>query len=89
MSVYRSLSAMLLLAGCAVAVPATADEISELRSELQALKAEYARRVQSLEERIDQLETQLSAAEALGPDAPVAEAAPALPTPAPGASGAG
>lgn len=77
MNVSHSLGAVLLLAGCAVARPAAADDLSTLRAELQALKSDYTARIQTLEERIAQLETQLSAAEAIAPSEPLPAAAPA------------
>ena len=79
MKLYRSLSAVLLLSGCAVAGPAVADDVAALRGELQALKADYSARVEALEQRIAQLETQLSAAEAMASNVALADAAPATP----------
>ena len=84
MSVSRSIAAVALFAGALAGGPAIADDVASLRAELQALKSDYAARVQSLEERIAQLETQLSAAEALG-SAPQPAAAP---PPAPSAANA-
>ncbi|MFZ2509003.1 MAG: hypothetical protein WAW79_11100 [Steroidobacteraceae bacterium] len=50
-------AALMALAGAVPpAVAAAADEVAELRAELQALKSEYASRVGSLEARIAQLE---------------------------------
>jgi hypothetical protein len=61
--------------------PARADDAAALRAELESVKAEYAVRMQSLEDRIAQLEAQAASA-------PAATELPAEPSPAPSAGGA-
>ncbi len=61
-------------------VPARADDAASLRAELEAVKADYAAKMKSLEDRIVQLETQASATAATSE-------APPEPAPAPPASG--
>jgi hypothetical protein len=56
---------------------AAADDVGALRAELQALKSEYSSRVDALETRIQQLETQAIASDA------AAQAAAQLPEPPP------
>jgi hypothetical protein len=82
MSMFRSVAALLAL----VTLPAlaSADDVSSLRAELQAMKSEYESRVGKLESRIQQLETASAAAAdaaaALPPE-------PAPPPPAPASGG--
>jgi hypothetical protein len=65
-----------------------ADDATTLRTELEALKSEYSKRVTALETRITELENAASAAAALGNTA--ADAAAVTPAPAPAvASGKG
>ena len=54
MSYLRPIAAALL---CFVSAPlwAAADDVTALRAELEALKADYANKVTALEARIDQL----------------------------------
>jgi hypothetical protein len=58
-------------------IAAAADDVGALRAELQALKSEYGSRVDALETRIQQLETQAVASDA------AAQAAAQLPEPPP------
>src|SRR5262245_40599474 len=73
-----------LLSLAASPARAAADDVAALRAELQALKSEYTGRVESLEQRIQQLETAAAAAA----DASAA-VAPPPPEPAAPASGGG
>ena len=81
MKTLRPVAALMALA--TLPVMASADEdVAALRAELQALKSEYGERVQSLESRIEKLETASQATA----DAAALAPAPAEPAPA-GASG--
>lgn len=63
MNGYRiSACAALALAGLFAVCAARADDAASLRSELEALKTQYAERIQALEKRIETLETQAAAA---------------------------
>ena len=78
MKIFRPVAALLALSTLPAIAPA-ADDVSALRAELQALKNDYAARVDALEARIGQLEA--------APAAPLADASP--PAPEPAASGGG
>jgi hypothetical protein len=58
MTCFKPLAALLVLC-CALppSIAAAADEVSDLRAELLAMKSEYAARVGALEARIEQLES--------------------------------
>src|SRR5689334_9648767 len=73
----RSLSVATLLALVTLPAIASADDVSSLRAELQAMKSDYDARVRTLEARIQQLESASAAA---------ADAAAALPAPEPAPS---
>ena len=80
------LAALLMMMMQAVAPgSAQADELSDLKADVAAMKAAYAQKIAALESRIQQLETQASAAAALA-QAPAPEAA-APPTPPPPGGG--
>lgn len=74
MVISRSVAIGLLLLCGAFPGPGRADETASLRTELEALKSDYAARVQALEARIAQLEARTAAA----PAASTAE--PAVPS---------
>ena len=73
---FRPVAALCALA-LLPAVSGAADDVGALRAELQALKSEYGARVDALETRIQQLETQAVASDA------AAQAAAQLPEPPP------
>jgi hypothetical protein len=63
---------------------AAADEVANLRAELEGLKSDYTSRVQALEARIKQLESAVAAAQSLrSAEGPSTAAAAAPPPPAP------
>lgn len=82
MSHLRPVAAALLL--CFSSPLWAADDVAALRTELEALKAEYASKVSALETRIDQLEAASAAASAAAdaPPAPALAAAPPTGNPA-------
>jgi hypothetical protein len=80
MKIFRPVAALLALSTLP-AFASAADDVSSLRAELQALKSDYAARVDALEARIVQLEA--------APAAQLADALPPAPEPAPAASGGG
>src|SRR5262245_12454286 len=82
MSIPRPVAALLALAALP-AVSIAADDVAVLRAELQALKSEYAMRVDALEARIAQLEAGSQAQEAAPPPPP-----PPPPASAPAAASA-
>ncbi len=70
-----------------VAAPAHASEVSELRAQLDALRSDYQAKIQALESRLAQLETQVAAT----PPAAAVPEPPAFapaPSPPPGGGGA-
>jgi hypothetical protein len=83
MSSFKALAALLALAGTALPALgyAASDDVATLRAELQALKDEYSKRVDALEQRISTLESM--------PVGATAEAAPPMPTAAPAPSAGG
>ena len=62
MSLSHSVAALLLLSIAVAPGNSRADEVTNLRGELEALKSDYAARVQALEERIAQLEAAAASA---------------------------
>jgi hypothetical protein len=84
MSIIRPVAALLAL--LTLPAMASADDVSSLRAELQALKSDYDARVGKLEARIQQLE---AANAAMADAASALPAEPAPPPPAPPASGGG
>jgi hypothetical protein len=81
----HSVAASLLLAWAIVPL-SRADEVQTLRSELEALKSDYATRVLALEARIAQLETRAAGAGSQAPP-PVGAPAPATEMPVPASPG--
>jgi hypothetical protein len=82
MQAGRTALTISVLLALMASVPARADDAAALRAELDAVKAEYAARLKSLEERIAQLESQAATTAAAAEVAPE----PAPPAPASGAS---
>ena len=84
-----ALTSILLCALWPCAGHAASDDVANLKAELEALKSDYTSRVQSLEERIKQLETEVAAARAAAPGAapagaaaaPASQVAPSAPAP--------
>lgn len=72
----RTGTTIALLLALTTAVPARADDAAQLKAELEQVKADYAARMKSLEDRIAQLETQ-AAATGVASEAPPAPAAAA------------
>ncbi|MBS0613021.1 MAG: hypothetical protein JSS24_07605 [Proteobacteria bacterium] len=69
-------AAVALLMQLALSPAARADELSDLKADLAALKAAYEQKIAALEARIAQLETKSSAAESLAAEAPPPPAPP-------------
>jgi len=69
-------AAIVLWMQLAMPPTARADELSDLKADLAALKAAYEQKIAALEARITQLETKSSAAEALAAEPPPAPAPP-------------
>ena len=79
-------SAVAVLASIALVAPVRANELGDLRAQLDALKSDYQAKIDALESRVAQLEAQVAAQPPPQPPAPMPEAAPAGATP--GAGGA-
>lgn len=60
--------------------PAHASEVSELRAQLDALKSDYQAKIQALESRLAQLETQVAATPPAAAELPAFTPAPSPPT---------
>ncbi|HTU66018.1 MAG TPA: hypothetical protein VMF52_08720 [Steroidobacteraceae bacterium] len=78
MSMLKPVAALFALATLP-AMASAADDVSSLRSELQALKSDYDARVGALEDKIRQLEAANAAAADAAASMPAPEPAPALP----------
>ena len=85
MKILRPVAALAALATLPAIAPA-ADDVAALRAELQAMKSDYASRVDALEARIKQIETANAAASDAAMAAAAAPSAPA-PEPTPSATG--